>query len=59
MKKRDVLQCKSMQAKLIDGRMLKRDNLFKGFVVSVSKALKISSLLSSCSVATFDRTEEG
>jgi hypothetical protein len=29
------------------------------FVVSVSKALKIYSLLFSCSVATIDRTKDG
>jgi hypothetical protein len=47
------------RVKKIDGRMPKIDNLFKCFVVAVSKALKIYSLLFSCSVATVHRTKGG
>jgi hypothetical protein len=47
-----------MRAKLIYSRMLKIDNLFRSFVVSVSKALKSYSLLFSCSVATTNRTKD-
>jgi hypothetical protein len=39
--------------------MLKIDNLLRCFFVSVSKALKIYSLLFSCSVATINRTKDG
>jgi hypothetical protein len=49
---------RSIRAKLTDGRMLKIDNLLTCFVVSVSKALKIYSLLSSCSVATINKPKD-
>jgi hypothetical protein len=43
----------------MDGRMLKIDNLLRCFVVFVSKALEIYSLLFSCSVTAVNRTKAG